>query len=657
MNYRPLLLLALSLVLAGTAYAQTTLGPLQVSSSNPNVEAIYQGPAMTYFQGQSSTYLTLDGVVMAVPNGTSVAGLGLTVTLTGPTGTSGVLGAVEVYPAISGRVATEWQEGNYVALPITLTPTSGTLANDTMYMLRFTTLVNGQITDYVIILVVGNPSKSHIGVTPTVNGQAINSPLTVLVGSTLDSVGLAITGTNANYQCVGLATTITQTQGTGIDESEFSGYGTQTLTVPSGAPSGTFTSTGSHTVRVVGWGINQYASGSTWVYQYFATVVEFVIDVITDPRIEVSDSTGAITSGDTAAGDRDFGSVDISSLATPWRTITISNTGVGNLELSYPTVTAPFAGAGASAFEIDTSNFSLTVPQGSSTTLGVRLGTGAAMGTNAAWVYIPHDDPTLSGPFSFQLAGTVTSNPIIEVSDSTGAFASNAAPTGDRDFGQVDMASMPTDFSLTVGNVGTGTLLISSISLGGAQPGEFALQGNTFTSIASGTQQMLTVQFNANTVGAKTAKVLIQHSGGTVFEVNLAGVATTYDIPAITVSHTPVARQGDDYGPYSLPVSGGVGPYAFQLISGTLPAGLSLDAAGTLSGTPTESGTFQINVRVEDSIGASSDQPLEVAVVVGVNGGGGGSSGCAAQNGTGWYATALIGLLLLWLTRRRRTTN
>ncbi|MBB2775704.1 UNVERIFIED_ORG: outer membrane autotransporter protein [Comamonas terrigena] len=51
----------------------------------------------------------------------------------------------------------------------------------------------------------------------------------------------------------------------------------------------------------------------------------------------------------------------------------------------------------------------------------------------------------------------------------------------------------------------------------------------------------------------------------------------------------------------TLSASGGTGPYSFSLVAGTLPAGLTLASNGTLSGTPTAGGTFNLTVRATDS--------------------------------------------------------
>src|SRR5690606_23348828 len=54
----------------------------------------------------------------------------------------------------------------------------------------------------------------------------------------------------------------------------------------------------------------------------------------------------------------------------------------------------------------------------------------------------------------------------------------------------------------------------------------------------------------------------------------------------------------------TLGASGGVAPYTFAMNIGTsLPPGLSLAADGSISGTPTTSGTYNFNIRAADANG------------------------------------------------------
>jgi hypothetical protein len=50
-------------------------------------------------------------------------------------------------------------------------------------------------------------------------------------------------------------------------------------------------------------------------------------------------------------------------------------------------------------------------------------------------------------------------------------------------------------------------------------------------------------------------------------------------------------------------VEGGVVPYTFSIVSGSLPPGLNLSEDGEITGTPTQAGSFSFKVQVEDAVG------------------------------------------------------
>jgi len=66
----------------------------------------------------------------------------------------------------------------------------------------------------------------------------------------------------------------------------------------------------------------------------------------------------------------------------------------------------------------------------------------------------------------------------------------------------------------------------------------------------------------------------------------------------------------------SIAVGGGSGPYRFELVSGALPAGLSLARDGKISGTPIESGSVTFTVRVTDSAALPSTVVQTYVMVV-----------------------------------------
>src|SRR5207302_1070111 len=80
----------------------------------------------------------------------------------------------------------------------------------------------------------------------------------------------------------------------------------------------------------------------------------------------------------------------------------------------------------------------------------------------------------------------------------------------------------------------------------------------------------------------------------------------TITCPTITVTN-PATTTGTVNTAFSqnFTQSGGIGTTTFALLTGTLPTGLTLASNGTLSGTPTQTGSFPITVRATDSNGCT----------------------------------------------------
>jgi Peptidase family C25/Putative Ig domain/Ig-like domain from next to BRCA1 gene/Matrixin len=108
------------------------------------------------------------------------------------------------------------------------------------------------------------------------------------------------------------------------------------------------------------------------------------------------------------------------------------------------------------------------------------------------------------------------------------------------------------------------------------------------------------------------------------------GIRFIYPVPgggpgplSITTTSLPNGAVGTPYS-QTLLASGGTLPYSWSLVqgSGTLPPGLTLTAAGVISGTPTTAGTYNFTVRTTDNVQATATKPLGIVV----NSGGGGGA-------------------------------
>lgn len=83
--------------------------------------------------------------------------------------------------------------------------------------------------------------------------------------------------------------------------------------------------------------------------------------------------------------------------------------------------------------------------------------------------------------------------------------------------------------------------------------------------------------------------------------------------PSIITATLPPATVGT---PYSSPLSaaGGVGALSWSLDSGSLPPGLSLNSDGTITGTPTASGTGSFTAKASDTASHSGTRSLQLTV-------------------------------------------
>jgi len=147
---------------------------------------------------------------------------------------------------------------------------------------------------------------------------------------------------------------------------------------------------------------------------------------------------------------------------------------------------------------------------------------------------------------------------------------------------------------------------------GAGDPGEAALEpaqsGGNFNltrsvvagggGASSGGSNSVTSTIGQSATGASTGG---SYSLGGGFWGGGAGGGTGCQTVAITIA-PPTLPDGQIGQPYNQPLtaSGGAASYTFSVITGALPANMTLSSSGVLSGAPTQSGTFNFTVQATD---------------------------------------------------------
>jgi Ca2+-binding RTX toxin-like protein len=211
--------------------------------------------------------------------------------------------------------------------------------------------------------------------------------------------------------------------------------------------------------------------------------------------------------------------------------------------------------------------------------------------------------------------GLISGKPSATGTSNFSIQATDGALTGVRLYSlSVGAALAITTSSLSAGRVGTPYSQTLAAS-GGATPLTWSITSGTLpaglslnssTGVVSGTPSAAanaSLTFNVTDAGGAAATKTLT--------LTVATVATNI---TITTSALPGATVGTAYS-QTLAASGGTAPLTWSITSGTLPAGLSLDAStGVISGTPTRAANASLTFRVADASGAAAAKALTLRV-------------------------------------------
>jgi MYXO-CTERM domain-containing protein len=315
---------------------------------------------------------------------------------------------------------------------------------------------------------------------------------------------------------------------------------------------------------------------------------------------------------------------------------------------------------------------------------------GATLAVGVSCSAVLRFTPTAEGAVTAALV--VTSNaPALQVGvTGTGTSQATAKPalsdTGPVAFIDTQVGASAAVHTTTLSNSGNAALKISTLTLGGNQPGDFVVGGTCVAnaSVSSGASCAITTAFKPTAAGARSADLLLVTDGGAQFHLvlNGTGVAVATSTPSLAIS-----PQNFDYGTvaigaaaatrrFTLTNSGAAaltlssatysGPFAAVADSTgcaafplTLQPGASCDLVVVY--TPVNAGASNGSVALQSSVAgagwtiALSGQGAAASNTTPSNRGGGGCS--ASQDGNDPMLPALVVLALGVIAWRRRNQS
>ena len=303
--------------------------------------------------------------------------------------------------------------------------------------------------------------------------------------------------------------------------------------------------------------------------------------------------TCTITSGTLQAGLALGPNCLVSGTPTVAGTVSL---GVKATDSSSPTLTAN----GTVSLTITPAALGLstgTLPAGTvgtpySATIGVTGGTapytcaftsgtlpaGLTLGANC----LVSGTPTVAGSATLQVHATDSSNPVETANGPVGITINPAAPVLVISAPPAAIVNVPYTGTIPVTG-GTGPYTCA-LAAGATLPAGLTLNANcTVTgtpTTAGSTPVTITATDSSNPPATKTGPVTIT--------VNAPATTLTLSPPPVATVQTPYTG--------TIGVTGGTAPYTCTINAGTLPAGLTLGANCTITGTPTTAGAATITV-------------------------------------------------------------
>lgn len=559
------------------SFASNASSPL-----SPSVQLSGGGASNTATATDSTLVIATPTITSISPTTGSTAG-GTTVVITG-TGLSGATAvtfgatAATTFANNSATQVTATSPAGTGTVDVRVTTAGGTSATSAAD--QFTYVAAPTVSAYTAPAV----AYGATGVTFSLASQATNSPTSFAVGSATTANGGTVAIDNA-----GLVTYSAPAGFRGNDSFIYTasnGGGTSspaTVTVPVGDPSLATSLSGTGTRGTALSGVQLVTTGGTAPYSCGTTLASGAL-----PAGTQLNSNCTITGTPSASGTFNF-TANVTDSSSPGFT---QATGTLALVIAAPSLSlSPSAGA---------------LPNG---TVGTSYSQSFTAGSGTA----PYSYAITAGSLPPGL--TLSSSTVSGTPTQSGTFTFTVTATDSASVGSGGPYSVANSYSITIG---APTITIAPTTLTGATAGVAYSQSIT----ASGGVAPYTYTVTA---GALPAGLTLA-SGGTLSGTPSAGGTFSFTITAtdsatgtgapftgnrayamtvaaatisISPSTLPSRRAGRSYNE-TLTASGGNGSYTFAVTAGALPPGLTLSSSGVLSGTATESNTFNFTITATD---------------------------------------------------------
>ena len=210
-------------------------------------------------------------------------------------------------------------------------------------------------------------------------------------------------------------------------------------------------------------------------------------------------------------------------------------------------------------------------------------------------------------PYTFTASGLAVGTHML--SASYGGGSGSAASTSNTIVILVNPAAAAPQ-TITFGPLNNVVLGVAPITISATASSGLAV------TLTSNTASVCTVSGSAVTViGAGTCSITASQAGNSNYSA-ATPVTQTFTVTAtlaIVTATLPNGVLNQPYGPFTTMATGGTGNYSWSATG--LPAGLTLSAAGVLSGAPTASGSFSVTLTVTSAgVTAKSTIGLMIAV-------------------------------------------